>query len=638
MASILIVEDERITARGLQKRLRGMGYAVAGLAATGEEAVRKAAELRPDLVLMDIRLGGGMDGVEAASVIRGRHDFPIVYLTAHSDATTLRRAKVSEPFGYVLKPYGDRDLQTAVEMGLYKHKMESRLRQSEQWLAATLGSIGDAVIACDGDGGVRFMNPVAESLTSWSQADALGRCVSDVFRVVDGEDRRPLPDPALRALATGAGCSLPDGALLAREDGRLIPIEDRAAPIRDANGAVAGVVLVFRDVTERRRLEEHLRQAQKMEALGRLAGGIAHDFNNIMCIIDGYSHLLLRDGACAGPSWEYVRHIQAASERAAALTRQILAFSRKQMLRPRVIDLNAVVAESSAMIRHLIGEHIELVTELEPEAARVEADPDGLWQAILNLAANARDVMPRGGRLTLATAVVLLEESRAQGRPHLKPGRYVMLAVSDTGCGMAEDVLAHVFEPFFTTKEPGHGTGLGLATVHGFVRQSGGHVEVTSAPGQGSTFRIYLPGADGPVPGARAPRAAPAARQWETVLLVEDEENLRRLVRTVLEQRGFRVLEAEHGEQALEVSGQYQGTIHLLLTDLVMPRMGGHELAQRLLECRPGTKVMYMSGYAEDALIQQTITEGGAVLLTKPFGLDELARQVQIVLQQVAVA
>jgi PAS domain S-box-containing protein len=633
MASVLIVEDERITARGLQKRLQGMGYTVAGLAATGEEAVQKVGELRPDLVLMDIRLGNGMDGVEAASIIRRQHDIAIVYLTASSDATTVQRAKVSEPYGYILKPYGDRELQTAIEMGLYKHKMERRLRENEQWLAATLGSIADAVIACDGEGRVRFMNSVAESLTNWSQVDALGRRLSDIFRVVEAESLRPLPDPALQALATGANSSLPEGALLIRKDGRFVPINDSAAPIRDLSGKVTGVVLVFRDVTERRRLEEHLRQAQKMEALGQLAGGIAHDFNNILCIIDGYSDLLCDQVGAS--SLEFVRHIQAASERAATLTQQILTFSRKQMLRPRVIDLNALVAESLTMIRRLIGEQIELVTELEPGAALINVDPDGLRQTILNLAANAREAMPRGGRLTLATANVVIDDSRVRTCPHLEPGPYMMLAVSDTGYGMEEDVLAHVFEPFFTTKEPGQGTGLGLSTVHGFVRQSGGDVEGSSTPGRGSTFRIFLPGVEELVSAPVAP--APTARRWETVLLVEDEENLRRLVRIVLEQQGWRVLEAENGEQALDVSDQYQGTIHLLLTDLMMPRMRGHELAQRLLGSRPEIKVVYMSGYAECSLIHQALADGGVGFLPKPFTLDALAQQVQTVLEPIAV-
>jgi PAS domain S-box-containing protein len=500
MANILIVEDERITARGLQKRLQGMGYAVAGLAATGEEAVRKAEELRPHLVLMDIRLGSGMDGVEAATAIRRRDDIPIIYLTAYSDATTLRRAKVSEPFGYVLKPYSDRDLQTAVEMGLYKHRMERRLRENEQWLAATLASIGDAVIACDGEGRVRFMNPVAESLTGWGRADALGRQLRDVFRVTDAEGR-PLPDAAEQTLATGKHDLLPGSALLIRKDGQPTPIEEKAAPIRDAKGALTGMVLVFRDVVARLRLEESLREAQKMEALGRLAGGIAHDFNNIMCIIGGYSQLM-RDEVGAGRLAEYLGHIQTASERAAALTRQILAFSRKQILKPRVIELNRLTADSAAMIRHLIGEPIELVTHLAPSPTLVNVDPDGLWQAILNLAANARDAMPQGGRLTLATERVFLDESRVQDRPHLQPGPYVMLAVSDTGCGMTEEVLASAFEPFFTTKAPGKGTGLGLATVHGFVRQSGGHVEASGTPGEGSTFRLYFPAAEQQAPGA----------------------------------------------------------------------------------------------------------------------------------------
>ncbi|MGL4550887.1 MAG: response regulator, partial [Gemmataceae bacterium] len=284
-ATILVVEDERIIAKGIEKRLQAMGYAVAGLAATGEEAVGAAAELRPDLILMDISLGGGMDGVEAAGLIRRQCDLPVVYLTAFSDPATLQRAKVTEPFGYVLKPYEDKDLQTAIEIGLYKHRMDRRTRENEQWLAATLGSIGDGVIATDGEGRVRLMNALAERLTGWAQADAVGRDTREVFRIVHEKTRVPVADPVLEALRTGEAVALAPDTVLVGRGGAELPIDDSAAPIRDVHGRVVGAVLVFRDITERRRLEEHLRQALKMEAIGRLAGGIAHDFNNIMTII-----------------------------------------------------------------------------------------------------------------------------------------------------------------------------------------------------------------------------------------------------------------------------------------------------------------------------------------------------------------
>ncbi len=319
-ASILVVEDEKIIAKGIEKRLKGLGYAVAGLAGTGEEAVARAAEVNPDLILMDINLGSGIDGIEAAGRIRSRADVPVVFLTAFSDEATLQRAKLTEPHGYVLKPYEDKDLQIAIEIGLHKHKMDLRLRENEQWLAATLGSIGDGVIATDDAGRVRFMNPLAEQLTGWSDIEAHGRDVRGVFHIVHEVTRQEVPNPALGALKAGAPTSLAPNTVLIARDGTERPIDDSAAPIRDPGGELAGTVLVFRDITERRRLEEHLRQAQKMEAIGRLAGGIAHDFNNIMTIITGFSDLLMAHPGLEPDHREFVENIHEAGKRAAALT------------------------------------------------------------------------------------------------------------------------------------------------------------------------------------------------------------------------------------------------------------------------------------------------------------------------------
>ena len=492
-ATILVVEDERIIAKSLAKQLKALGYVVAGSASTGEEAVQMAVELRPNLILMDINLGSGIDGVEASGLIRKQVDVSVVFLTAHSDEATLQRAKLTEPHGYVLKPYEDIDLRTAIEMGLYKHKMDRRLRENEQWLAATLGSIGDGVIATDEQGRVRFMNALAEQMTGWTGADALGTGVAEVFHIVEEKSRRPVLNPALDALQKGEPVTLaPDTILIDRAGGEC-PIDGSAAPIRDVNGNVSGAVLVFRDITERRRLEDHLRQAQKMEAIGRFAGGIAHDFNNIMTIIMGFSELLLDEEQPATGRRDAAQNIYDAGKRADDLTQQIMAFSRKQMLVPCVLNLNTVVRDMGAMVKRLIGSNIEFVTEPAPDLGQVKTDPTQMGQVILNLAANARDAMRKGGRLVIATANAELGEETAQQHPDVKPGRYAVLSVTDTGIGMPPDVLAHVFEPFFTTKGVGEGTGLGLATVYGIVKQSGGHVEASSEVGVGTMLRVYLP-------------------------------------------------------------------------------------------------------------------------------------------------
>ncbi|VTR92979.1 multi-sensor hybrid histidine kinase : Multi-sensor hybrid histidine kinase OS=Spirochaeta smaragdinae (strain DSM 11293 / JCM 15392 / SEBR 4228) GN=Spirs_1827 PE=4 SV=1: Response_reg: PAS_4: HisKA: HATPase_c: Response_reg [Gemmata massiliana] len=635
-ASVLIVEDERIIALGIQKRLTSMGYSVAGLAANGPDAVRKATDLRPNLVLMDIRLEGEMDGIEAAARVRGQLELPVVYLTANSDPETLRRAKITEPYGYVLKPYEDRDLQTAIEMALYKHEMERRLRENERWLAATLGSIGDGLIAIDEGGRVRFMNGLAEQLTGWTAVDAQGRPVEEVFPIVSDRTRALVTNPALEALRTREPAAIAEGTLLLRRTGGELPIDDSAAPISDANGRIAGAVLVFRDVTERKRLEEHLRQAQKMEAVGRLAGGIAHDFNNIMTVIGGFSELILSGILPPSEVREHLQEVKAASERAAALTRQILAFSRKQILLPCALNLNAVMRDTAGMVRRLIGSHIEFTTEADPLLGPVTADPTQITQVLMNLALNARDAMPRGGRLTVRTSDLRLDEEAAPPIPGLKPGRYAVLEMTDTGSGMTEEVKNKIFEPFFTTKGS-HGTGLGLSTVYGIVRQSEGDIEVASAPGRGTTFRVYLPVSE-PLPDPRAAEGGrPSDRGTETILVTDDDAGVRRVITMLLAQKGYVVIDASSGPEALELARAHAGPIHMLLTDVVMPGMSGGELAQAVVPVRPGIKVMFVSGYTEDALVERGLAESTAAFLHKPFTAEVLTRLVREVLDRPAV-
>ena len=387
-----------------------------------------------------------------------------------------------------------------------------------------------------------------------------------------------------------------------------------------------------RDVTDQRHLEEQFRQSQKMEAVGQLAGGIAHDFNNLLTAILGNTQLLLRELPPGDSKRGDVEEIRKASERAASLTRQLLAYSRRQMLQPVVLDLNVVVAEMDKLLRRLIGEHIALVTVLAPDLGRVKADPNQLEQVIVNLAVNARDAMPEGGKLTIETANVDLDEAFARAHLGSVPGAYAMFALTDTGSGMDATVRAHLFEPFFTTKEVGKGTGLGLATVYGIVKQSDGYISVYSEPGHGSSFKIYLPRIATPARAAAGPQKGGPARGTETVLVVEDEPAVLSLSRRALEAQGYVVLAASDAASALRVVERHGGMIHLLLTDVVMPGLSGRELADQLAGQRPGIRVLYMSGYPGDAVVQHGTLPSGSAFLQKPFSPDGLARKVRDVL------
>ncbi|HXB55915.1 MAG TPA: response regulator [Vicinamibacteria bacterium] len=417
-----------------------------------------------------------------------------------------------------------------------------------------------------------------------------------------------------------------------KKGGSVIEVEIAASPIT-FQGRPAWLALVS-DVTEKRSLEAQLLQSQKMESMGRLAGGVAHDFNNLLGIITGYAGLMRKSVSADPRLAKYVDDIVKAAERAAGLTRQLLAFSRKQVLQPRILDLNAVVGETENMLRRLIGEDIQLLTVCDDQLGPVRADPGQMDQVLMNLAVNARDAMPRGGRLTIETGNVALDRTYAGRHAGVEPGRYVMLAVSDTGHGMTPEVQARVFEPFFTTKELGKGTGLGLATVHGIVKQSGGHIWVYSEPDNGTTFKIYLPRADAPEADAQTPPPAEGElpRGSETILLVEDEASLRGFVRECLEAAGYTVLEARHGVEALKISQRHPAPVHLLLTDVVMPLMSGRELAQEIRASRPEVRVLYMSGYTDDAVVLHGVLAADMAFLQKPFTAEMLARRVREVL------
>lgn len=404
---------------------------------------------------------------------------------------------------------------------------------------------------------------------------------------------------------------------------------DCARPLRDDQGLVYQMVGVAEDITDRKKLEAQFRQAQKMEAVGQLAGGVAHDFNNLLTVINGCCELLLAEASAHDSQYSLLIEVQEAGKRAAALTRQLLLFGRKAITTPIVLNLNGVVDSFGAMLRRVLGEDIALITVLAPRLHRVKADPGQLEQVLLNLAVNARDAMPEGGQLLLKTSNAELgPEEGADG----KPGSYVLLSVTDTGCGMSEEVRAHLFEPFFTTKGVGKGTGLGLATAFGIIKQAGGHIRVETAVGHGSTFTILLPALlEGLAVGSTGARFD-APLGTETVLLVEDQRDVMRLARLALERHGYTVLTAQSGASAVELSDSYAGTIHLLVTDVVMPDLGGRYVADVLRRSRPEIKILFMSGYTNDAVVRHGVSNQVHDFLQKPFTPSMLARKVRAVL------
>lgn len=932
--SVLIVEDENIVARDIQNTLKHLGYTVAGIAATSEEAIQKAGATRPDLVLMDIMLKGYQDGVEAAQKISALHNIPVIYLTAFTDEKTLQRARITEPYGYVLKPFDERELQIAIEMAIYKHRTAKKLQEREQLLAKILKTINDAVIVIDLNGHVLFMNLMAETLTGWKPKEAIGQPLTEVFKI--SQEDAPTSTHKLVQHVFAAG-SIDSYSRLLTKDGREISVDDSAVPLRDESGKVTGAILVFRDISARqqaqtkllerfdqiqalyqmtealgrmvsiaeiyeealnslervlkvdraaillfdpdgvirfkaarglsgdyrriaeghspwqaehrnpppifianveadhtlgavrkaildegiramgflplrgqgltlgkvmiyyntphqfseeeirlaqtlagnvafaiervraiealqaseerfrqmaenirevfymsdpktptvlyvspayeeisgrscaslyeqprsflesvfpedrerveaayarqlqgeptheeyrivrpngevrwiwdrsfpianeagefyrvagiaeditarkraeealRQSEEQLRKGQRMEAIGRLAGGVAHDFNNMLTAIIGTAELAMLELHRDHPVRRDLKEIKQTADRAANLTRQLLAFSRQQILATGIFNLNDLLTNLEKMLHRLIGEHIELIIRPTPEIGLVKIDAGQIEQVIVNLAVNARDAMPGGGSLTLQTENFTVEPDFAAKPPELAPGEYVTLAVRDTGSGMSAEVKARLFEPFFTTKEVGKGTGLGLATCYGIIKQNGGHIVVESEIGKGSTFRLFFPRIQQPASTQPQPAYSDAIPPGtETVLLVEDEPSVREVATRMLREQGYHVLVATNGEEAIQIARSHAGeAIHLLVTDVVMPRLSGKAVADQLKAIRPDIKILFISGYSDDALLRHDAAEPSSFnFLQKPFSPSLLAFKIRDVLDK----
>ncbi len=883
-ARILVVEDERIVAKDIQVKLKSFGYSVPAVASSAEEALQAISAYRPDLVLMDIVLKGKEDGVEAAHQIHEVYDVPVVYLTAYADSQTLDRAKETGPFGYILKPFKERDLQIAVEMALYKHGMERRLREHEEWLNTTLESIGDAVIATDVTGIVQFMNPQAEKLTGWKKQDALGKELEEVFQIFDLESHERMIDPVTAVLMEGHEFQLRNHTLIRAQDSGEVPIIQSGSPIKDSRGNIFGVVLVFRDmsehhrnldalrrseerykllfehnpqpmwvfdkeslaflavnnaaaqsygyteseflgmtitdirpaedipnlvehllkpgadlrqgiwrhrkkdgskilaevsthelqfegrdarlvlaidvteresvseaireseeryrhlidnardaiftlsrdalfaslnpafemitglhrdewigksfttlvhpddlglaneqfmnnmtgiqspvyelriatssgtyvvaelmtapqetageitgvlgiardITERKRMEEHLRESQKLESLGTLAGGIAHDFNNILGIILGHASLVRK--AIKEENEACVRSLAAiakAVERGSGVVRQLMAFARKANIELGPVDLNHEIHETIVLLKETLPKSINFNLTLAEELPLINADRNQLHQVFLNLSVNARDAMPDGGTLTFSTKVV--EGTWLRTRiASATEGRYVQVSIEDTGIGIDESVLGHIFDPFFTTKESGKGTGLGLSVAYGVVKNHHGFIQVESTLNKGTTFFVYLPVMTEASKAARMKTEMQAAdlRGSETILIVEDEEDLVELLRISLGAAGYKVVTARTGPEGLELYMLHQKELAAVLTDVGLPGFSGWEMFERIKKLNPHVKMIIASGYVDPSRSADKGKTSNFEILEKPYRPTEVLSMLRKVLDR----
>ena len=636
---VLVVEDRAEDAElALHELRRAELHCETQRVETADAFRRALAEFRPDIVLADYTVPG-FGGMAALEILKTEGPaVPLIVVTGSLDEETAAECIKAGAADYVLKTNLIR-LGPAISGALAfaqsqadKQVAESALRISERRFRALVEESWDAIALFAGDGTILYGSSATTRLLGYELTEFVGR---NAMELIHPDDRAAVLVQLQEAM-TAPRARVPVTARVRHKNGSWRYLEGVFTNLLD-DPSVGAIVNNYRDVTDRRHLEEQVLLSQKMEAIGRLAGGVAHDFNNILTAIGGYSDLLLADLPPDDHRRHDVEEIHHATQRAAALTQQLLAFSRRQVLQPKVISLNALIPDVEKMLRRLIGEDILFATVLHPRVGNVRADPGQLEQVIVNLAVNARDAMPKGGRLTIETRNVELDEAYTVDHPTVKPGPYVMLAVSDTGVGMDEETKSRIFEPFFTTKVRGKGTGLGLATVYGIVQQTGGHIWPYSEPNRGTTMRVYLPRVDAPADRLEYPSdAAPATlRGSETILVVEDEAPVRAVTRQLLERNGYTVLEAADGPAALAlVDGDAGGRhIELLLTDVIMPGMSGRELADQLKSRRPEVRVLFMSGYTDDAVVQHGMLEPGLAYLEKPFRPQSLLRKVRSVLQ-----
>ena len=637
-----------------------MGYRVVGEAASGEEALRQAATHKPHLALMDIMIEGRMDGIAAANRLRQEYDIPVIFLTSHADSGTLARAREAEPYGYVVKPFADRELRASIEMALYRHQSARGTREWEGWTATALRSIGEAVVATDLRGRVKFLNEEAERLTGWTESEAQGRKVSNVFRIAPDESK-PCANPVLEAIARGGPVICEPGTRVLTREGRgPFPVDASVAPIRDKRGKINGAVLTFRDCSARNRAEaerhfeeqKHL-EAEKLESLERLAGGIAHDFNNLLAGICGYAalcHNSLDDRSLLN---DHLQEIESISQRAAGLCQQMLAFAGKTRLNIESLNLNTFVEATALLLPLPPASGTTLKLHLASDLPPVPGDAAQLQQVIISLVTNAFEALNgQPGAICLTTGELRANRetfTAALHSPELPEGRYAFLEVADNGPGMSRDTLARIFDPFFSTKFTGRG--LGLAAVLGIVRCHHGAIIVDSEPGRGSSFRLLLPvvgetdGDQLALPAREVPpQPQPQQSRSSSVLVVDDEAHVRIVLGEMLRHFGLDPVLAESGRHALALFAEARDTLDLFgrnnekpfrlaIVDLTMPEMDGVQTADELRKLHPLMPILFISGYSAQEAGSRIIADALSNFIQKPFSPDQLKDKISSLLQ-----
>jgi PAS domain S-box-containing protein len=642
---ILVVDNHPVVLTFMTQLFEKEGHQVM-TAETGLDALDILSKFIPDVIFIDLIMPN-IDGRKLCQIIRKIPKLKDVSLVILSAIAAEQKVDFTEfganaciakaPFNKMAKhihtvmdqlsltPSASLADQVIGLSDVFPRHITEELLFIKRHFEAILGTMSEGILEITSEGRIVYANPAAIALIGILEETLLASNFTDLLKETDGQ----LIKDQLGTIHNQSKTIIRDFPVMINGKQILLNI----FPIMDEKHKT--IVIILNDVSERKRMEAQFLQAQKMEAIGRLAGGIAHDFNNLLTIIKGYSQLSLMELKESDPLKRNIEEIRKAADRASDLTRQLLAFSRRQILEMRVLDLNSIVRDVDEMLLRIIGEDIELVTLLAGDLGRVKTDRGEIEQVIMNLAVNARDAMPDGGKLTIETANAELDEAFARAHVAVTPGRYVMFSVSDTGVGMTPEIKERVFEPFFTTKEKGKGTGLGLSTVYGIVKQSGGNIWVYSEPGKGSTFKIYLPRVDEPLEEVvERVVAGEFPRGTETILVVEDEDEVREVAVRILSGQGYKVLEASQGLDAFLICTEHDGPIHLLLTDVVMPKMSGRELAETLMSIRPGIKVLYMSGYTDNAIVHHGVLETGVDFIQKPFAVDALARKVRDVLDK----